>query len=573
MSLSSNRYLDSYQLELVQNTDPIKGRSVITKKSINRGSVLTTSQPLGTVILKPTEVCNYCCRVPVPTQSNTSPLQRCSRCKSAFFCDVGCFKNAWLSYHQFVCQPSAHSKSLAEETEQHLDQEMLERVTLNVWRDKKRKTAMKTATSTDDSCITPNNMPLEETVDVTMEAFSSLMDHYERQPKHLLEQYTIIAKKALSQPYISDTGMTVPELVRFLCRFKCNNFGIHDDQLSIVGEGTYPIGSLLNHSCRPNAVVMFDGALMIIRAIEDIPAGQEVTIAYVDAAHSRIYRQKALQEKYMFQCSCLRCDDTTIYGQIDTLLGEEESDWDRAQSLCDPSSGLGPRLLQDIEDWDLLQMCQQFDRKHDGKPNIHQPLTVSTYTHYLIQYFAPYLWTTNNASIFQPASPGKRIEHLVTFDDPRPEAALPAVCDTYDDILRECIQNIRQYPLGGMVPFRLTTLTTATRLFYDEMADSHWQNAVKLGMYILVQYCLLYPPYHPILAQHLLLLAKACWNSIIQLELLEDGCGLEKVYERGVRRWILLSKESIQCCFGKQGDQWREVLELEWLFLREQKLK
>ncbi|CAO3600003.1 unnamed protein product [Absidia cylindrospora] len=489
---------------------------------------------------------------------------------------------------------------------------MLERVALNCWRkvnEQQQGDAMKDTTTT-----AALNTVEKEGVDVTMEAFASLMGHEKKQPHHILQRYTGLAEQALSRSYLVDSGMTTDELVHYLCRFQCNNFGIHDDHLFTIGEGSYPVASLFNHSCRPNAVVLYDGTLLSVVAIEPTNPDQEITIAYVDAAHDRSHRQSTLLGKYFFNCHCVRCTATTItttttaddmdgvYNQIDTLLGNELEEEHHAQAslatrpLSTTTTSLRDKILQQVNDWNLLEMSRYYDRRHDGVPDPAQPLTLATYTHYVIQFFAPYLWytcnpdlsigknqttpsssssTTNSPSCTPPPLPSPPSHALSYFDDPLPQAARPNVPLTYEEILNNMMTAIQRYPTNDddVIPYRLTTLMASTQLLYDEMDQGHWRNAVKLGMYILIQYCWIYPPYHPILAQHLLLLAKCSWNSILQSELLGNGKALEHAYERGVRRWIMLSKETVTPVFGKKGEQWRELVELEWIFLREQRLK
>ncbi|KAG2197669.1 hypothetical protein INT47_002376 [Mucor saturninus] len=553
-------YLQLNNVSLVQSNDSTKGRLIQSDTLFKKGSVIITSQPLGTATLPQhiNENCNYCFR-----KQTSPPLQRCSQCKKAYFCDMACFQNAWLSYHQFIC--GKHHAKNDTPANDDLDLEMLEKVALNVVRYRKRTTAEQ-----------PPKDKNDETVNVTMNTFFSLMGHDDTQPKHVKEKYKALAKEALNKPFLQQSGLTVDELVHYLNVFKSNNFAIDDKDMFPIGEGTYPIAALFNHSCRPNAVVMFDGAYASIRAIEDIQPGKEITISYVDAAHSRSYRQKVLYDKYFFHCQCDRCGGNSSDKQylclIDTLLGEEENDWDRAQELLNKQDKC-QRILDEVKAWDLLAMCKQYDRKSDGYPDPKQPLTIANYTHYFIQFFAPYLLTWDQDQLHQQHVGSTLKSSLNDFDDPLPALAKPAVQATYDLIMKTAIDKILSYPTDSktIIPYRLTTLSTCTRLFYDEMAEGHWENAVKLGMYVLIQYCLIYPPYHPMLAQHFLMLAKACWNSIIQSELL--NVGLEKVYERGVRRWIVSSKETIAVAFGKNSSLWRETLELEWIFLREQKLK
>lgn len=562
-----DKYLEYNHLSLVESKETIKGRLIRSNTRLKRGTIIITSQPLGTVALPQTrnECCNYCFR-----KQTSPPLQRCSQCKKAYFCDMACFKNAWLSYHQYVCKDSNISTN--RHAEDDMDLEMLERVALNVARYRKR-THTNTIDPVDGS---------DETVEVTMEAFFSLMGHDQLQERHVKERHTLLATKVSQKPFISQqTDLTVNELVHYLNIFKSNNFSIDDTDMFAIGEGTYPIAALFNHSCRPNAVIMFEGALASIHAIEDIEPDTEITISYVDAAHSRSVRQRTLREKYFFDCPCERCQPSInrpYLSKIDTLLGEEESDWDRAQDILQESDRMDKRsriLKQVEEDWDLLEMCKIYDRKSNGTPNPNQPLSIAAYTHYFIQFFAPYLLTWDQPEMHQQQAGSTLKTSLTDFDDPLPALAKPMVQSTYDEIMKTAIDRMMSYPTdpSTIVPYRLATLSTCTRLFYDEMAKGHWKNAVKLGMYVLIQYCLVYSPYHPMLAQLFLTLAKACWNSIIQAELINDDLKLDKVYERGVRRWVMSSKLTIAIAFGKHSKLWRETLELEWIFLREQKLK
>jgi hypothetical protein len=562
-----DKYLEYNHLSLVDSKDSIKGRFVRSNTRLKKGTIVITSQPLGTVALPQTldECCNYCFR-----KQTSPPLQRCSQCKKAYFCDMACFKNAWLGYHQYVCKKTDISTN--RHAEDDMDLEMLERVALNVARYRKRS-------NTD--IVDPVDGS-DETVEVTMETFFSLMGHDQLQQRHIKEKHMLLATEALQKPFIAQqTNLTVDELVHYLNIFKSNNFSIDDTDMFAIGEGTYPIAALFNHSCRPNAVVMFEGALASIHAIEDIEQDTEITISYVDAAHSRSFRQNALRVKYFFDCTCERCVpglNRPYLSKVDTLLGQEESDWDRAQDILQEGSNTlnkRARILKEVEEWDLSEMCKMYDRKSNGTPNPNEPLSIASYTHYFIQFFAPYLLTWNQPDLHQQQVGLTLKTSLTDFDDPLPALAKPMVQSTYDEIMKTAIDTMLSYPTHSstIIPYRLTTLSTCTRLFYDEMAKGHWQNAVKLGIYVLIQYCLIYSPYHPMLAQLFLTLAKACWNSIIQSELINDNLKLENVYERGVRRWVMSSKETIAIAFGKHSKLWRETLELEWIFLREQKLK
>ena len=56
-----------------------------------------------------------------------------------------------------------------------------------------------------------------------------------------------------------------------------------------LGAGVYPIGALLNHSCDANCVVSYNPSThaQIIRCMQDVAAGEELTHMYLDAAATR----------------------------------------------------------------------------------------------------------------------------------------------------------------------------------------------------------------------------------------------------------------------------------------------
>jgi len=66
--------------------------------------------------------------------------------------------------------------------------------------------------------------------------------------------------------------------------------------------------SLANHSCTPNATVMFDGRRIELRALDAIEEGEQIFISYVDNLQSRDARRKELRERYFFECRCGKCE-------------------------------------------------------------------------------------------------------------------------------------------------------------------------------------------------------------------------------------------------------------------------
>lgn len=65
--------------------------------------------------------------------------------------------------------------------------------------------------------------------------------------------------------------------------------------------------ALLNHSCEPNADVIFDGSDVRVRSRRTIEPGEEITISYVDPNESFEVRRDHLLSKFYFECRCNKC--------------------------------------------------------------------------------------------------------------------------------------------------------------------------------------------------------------------------------------------------------------------------
>ncbi|WRX31508.1 SET domain - like 10 [Theobroma cacao] len=90
-------------------------------------------------------------------------------------------------------------------------------------------------------------------------------------------------------------------------KIACNAHTICDSELRPLGTGLYPVISIINHSCLPNSVLVFEGRLAVVRAVQHIPKDAEILISYIETATSTITRQKTLKEQYLFTCTCPCC--------------------------------------------------------------------------------------------------------------------------------------------------------------------------------------------------------------------------------------------------------------------------
>ncbi|WJX39177.1 Histone-lysine N-methyltransferase ashr1 [Trifolium repens] len=110
--------------------------------------------------------------------------------------------------------------------------------------------------------------------------------------------------------------INIKEIAEIFSKFACNAHTICDSELRPLGTGLYPVVSIINHSCLPNSVLVFEGRVASVRALQHVPKGTEVLISYIETAGSTVTRQKALNEQYLFTCVCPRCSKVGQYEDV-----------------------------------------------------------------------------------------------------------------------------------------------------------------------------------------------------------------------------------------------------------------
>lgn len=72
--------------------------------------------------------------------------------------------------------------------------------------------------------------------------------------------------------------------------------------------GIFPLVSRINHSCRPNAQHAYNEKLksMLVHAVREIPAGEELTLSYLNGGPST-QRKQILKDNFRFDCTCELC--------------------------------------------------------------------------------------------------------------------------------------------------------------------------------------------------------------------------------------------------------------------------
>ncbi|KAL2231959.1 UNVERIFIED_CONTAM: Histone-lysine N-methyltransferase ASHR1 [Sesamum indicum] len=277
---------------LTISTLPEKGRCLFTTRAFFPGEVIISENPYVCVPNKnkesPQSKCEWC--------FSSRNLKKCSACHVVWYCSSKCQKSDW-KLHSVECR--ALSK---------IDKDRLKSLTPSI-----RLMVRLYIRRKLENEKSRYNQPIDN--DVFAARFSRLLSWtttsmwspwflVDEKQLVLYAQMANLVNLILQWP---DSEVNIKEIAESFSKLACNAHTICDSELRPLGTGLYPVISIINHSCLPNSVLVFEGRLAVVRAMQHIPKGTEVLISYVEIAGSTITRQKALKEQYFFTCTCPRC--------------------------------------------------------------------------------------------------------------------------------------------------------------------------------------------------------------------------------------------------------------------------
>ncbi|GAB4861380.1 Histone-lysine N-methyltransferase ashr1 [Ancistrocladus abbreviatus] len=325
---------------LAVSNSPDKGRCLFTTKDFSPGEVIISQEPYVSVPNNSSAAsrCEVCF-----TSNN---LKKCSACHFVWYCGSTCQKSDW-KLHRFECQALV---KLEKERQKSLTPSIRLMVKLCFKRKLESEKAIPT-TVTDNYKL--------------VEALVSHMSDVDAKQLVLYAQMANLVNLMLQWP---DTNLR--EIAENFSKLACNAHSICDSELRPLGTGLYPVVSIINHSCLPNSVLVFEGRTAVVHAVQRIPKGTEVLISYIETAGSTMARQKALKEQYFFTCACSRC---AKLGQSDDIQESATLEGYRCTDHC--CNGF---LLRDSEDKGFTcQECGLIRNKEDIKKVVGQVKSMS----------------------------------------------------------------------------------------------------------------------------------------------------------------------------------------------------
>ncbi|KAL7597310.1 hypothetical protein Lser_V15G31106 [Lactuca serriola] len=297
--------------------------SVVASKWVNRGlDNRSKCVPLKTDTIKRyyetvKSRCDWCF-----TSSN---VKRCSSCQVVWYCGSKCQTSDW-KVHRLECQ-------LLAKLEKNRIKSLTPSIRLMVKLYLRRKLQ--------------NEKVIPTSVTDNYNLVKDLVSHISEVEEMQLVLYAQMA--SLVNIILQWSTLNIKEIAENFSKLACNAHTICDSELIPLGTGLYPVISIINHSCSPNSVLVFEGRIATVRAMQTIPKGSEVLISYIETAGSTMTRQKALKDQYFFICSCPRC---IKLGEHDDI--EESAILEGYRCKNDTCNGL---LLRDLESKGFK--CQQ----------------------------------------------------------------------------------------------------------------------------------------------------------------------------------------------------------------------
>ena len=267
-------------------SSPLGGRGLFATKTHEAGDILlAVDRPLVAVLDKPRveDTCAWCfswTELPILSGAGVNQVAKvnlCTGCKKVRYCSRRCQSQAWKAVHKREC------KELSKESELipgpvHAVIQIMQGLSVG---DKRYN-------------------PILE-----MEAHRDL---FEKIGGKKWEAMKLMVHTAVTF-MLDRQGVKVQgeSAIMATCVLMCNSSRLVTPTFDPLGLILDPQVAMINHSCTPNAIIVFDGPKLTVRALDAIASGDEVLISYIDSTAPYGVRQAELRDQYFFTCSCEKC--------------------------------------------------------------------------------------------------------------------------------------------------------------------------------------------------------------------------------------------------------------------------
>ncbi|PLW22875.1 hypothetical protein PCANC_02822 [Puccinia coronata f. sp. avenae] len=279
----------------------------------------------------------------LPSNLSNRAMRRCGKCKVISYCGSNCQQLDWAS-HKSECTALVNYAALAEEA-----------IKANQ-KSKSRSGAggigLKDSFGLGGDEADNDSQTISRIPSATVRALGRLIWKKRKEEKqnpdwwtglselqHHLNEYNSTQKESLMQLSVTlsryvgnkdllDVFESASALLPLCSRFIDNSFTLTSIILDHIGIVFVPPAAFINHSCTPNAVVVFpeggEGAgstagkeWVKVIAIKPIEPGEEILTSYIDSSGTRQERRNELVKRYKFVCDCPACQPDSDNEEVD----------------------------------------------------------------------------------------------------------------------------------------------------------------------------------------------------------------------------------------------------------------
>ncbi|KAJ2934356.1 hypothetical protein H1R20_g2714, partial [Candolleomyces eurysporus] len=294
------------------STSKESGRGLYSSVFYQPGDVLFSVKPHVAALSLP-HLDGYCSSC--FGNGGDSQLKRCTACKTVMYCSPACQSKDWSSHKNECNALQAWIKAASAESQGEVSppSDAIRCLGRVLW--KRHKLGPSHAWA---SFFFLFSASLPNYNDADRTSLPKDPDPFNTEV-HTHLAHGVVGYLGLTSPQqLEPYGIhSAADLVDLVSRFTTNTFTVTTPTLSPLGACVAPSVALINHSCDPNAVVVFPRAggdadkanepLLQVIALKYIQPGDEVLTSYIDTTLPRELRLKTLKETYHFTCKCSLC--------------------------------------------------------------------------------------------------------------------------------------------------------------------------------------------------------------------------------------------------------------------------
>ncbi|KAI0064995.1 SET domain-containing protein [Artomyces pyxidatus] len=279
------------------------GRGIWAIRPMHAGEIIFQTKP-HIHVLSTKNLEHFCssCVSPAPATG----LKRCTRCRVLWYCSASCQNSDW-ALHKQECSAMQRWAAGAPSPDVAIPAEPIRCLGRVLWW--KQKQGLQSAWARE---------------------LDGMQSHRTNLPPSATESHTHLAHAVIRYLGLNAPGelgafgiTTAADIVDVISRFATNSITMTSPSLTPLGVFVSPPVALINHSCEPNAVVVFPRSssnlaaqepLTQVVALREIAVDEQIFTAYIDTTLPFSQRQQALAATYSFTCNCTLCSK---YPRID----------------------------------------------------------------------------------------------------------------------------------------------------------------------------------------------------------------------------------------------------------------